>query len=61
MPTPELSKSLLTSSNPELRERLDNLGKALTSVIEEATKAAMPSIKRGLKSKPWWNPDLSSL
>ena len=61
MPTPELSKSLLTSSNPELKERLDNLGKALTSVIEEATKAAMPFIKRGPKSKPWWNPDLSSL
>jgi len=52
MPTPELSKSLLTSSNPELKERLDNLGKALTSVIEEATKAAMPFIKRGPKSKP---------
>ena len=52
IPTPELSKSLLTSSSPELKERLDNLGKALTSVIKEATKAAMPSSKQGLKSKP---------
>jgi len=52
VPTAELSKSLLTSSNSELKVRLDNLGKALTSVIEEATKAVMPFIKQGLKSKP---------
>ena len=61
VPTPELSKSLLTNLNPELKEKIDNLGKALTSVIEEATKAAMPFIKRGPKSKPWWNLELSSL
>jgi len=52
VPTPELSKSLLTNLNPELKEKLDNLGKALTSVIEEATKAGIPFIKRGPKSKP---------
>jgi len=61
VPTPELLKSLLTNLNAELKEKLDNLGKALTSVIEEATKAAMPFIKRGPKSKPWWNLELSSL
>ena len=50
MPTPELSKSLLTNLNPELIVRLDNLGKALTSVIKEATKAVIPFVKQGLKS-----------
>jgi hypothetical protein len=59
--TPELSKSLLMSSNPELKDRLDNLGKALTSAIEEATRAAMPFVKQRPKSKPWWNSELSSL
>jgi len=52
VPTPELSKSLLTNLNPELKKRLDNLGKALISIIEKATKAVMPFIKQGLKSKP---------
>jgi hypothetical protein len=61
VPTPELSKSLLMSSNPELKDRLDNLRKALTSAIEEGTRAAMPFVKQRPKSKPWWNSDLSSL
>ena len=39
MPTLELSKSLLTSLYPKLKERLDSLGEVLTSIIKKATRA----------------------
>jgi len=52
VPTAKLLKSLLTSLNPKLKVRLDNLGKVLISIIEEATKAVMSFIKQGPKSKP---------
>jgi ribonuclease HI len=54
-------KRLLLEEDNELKEQLEDIGQAITRVIQTAANKAIPQAKLGPKPKPWWNKELTKL
>ena len=52
------SKNLLLDQDKELKQQLEAIGNAITTVIQTAADKAIPRLKLGPKAKPWWNQEL---
>jgi ribonuclease HI len=52
------SLHLLSSSTPPPISELDEAASLLTSMIQEAASASIPTASNTYKSKPWWNQSL---
>jgi ribonuclease HI len=55
------SKRLLLEEDNELKKQLEDIGLAITLVIQEAANKAIPRAKLGPKPKAWWNEELTKL
>lgn len=58
-PSSSLSKKIVAAKLLKI-PALDNLGDTLTKAISYATSLTIPRLKLGLKSKSWWNEELST-
>lgn len=55
------SKNLLLNEDYELRLQLEEIGEAITQVIQKAADEAIPLVKLGPKPKAWWSQELTQL
>ncbi|WP_432712296.1 reverse transcriptase domain-containing protein [Pedobacter sp.] len=60
-PSKQDSLGLLEGKLPELAKTLDLIGLELTQAIQKAAEEAIPRIKQGPQSKPWWDKELKDL
>ncbi|KAF7564397.1 hypothetical protein PtrM4_038310 [Pyrenophora tritici-repentis] len=54
-------KNLILEEDQELQSKLEEIGEAITQVIQLAADKAIPKVKLGPKPKPWWNQELTKL
>lgn len=55
------SKRILLKEDNELTKQLEDIGLAITQVIQSAANEAIPRAKLGPKPKAWWNEELTKL
>ena len=54
-------KNLILEEDQELQSKLEEIGEAITQVIQLAADKAIPKVKLGPKPKTWWNQELTKL
>ena len=60
-PRKQDSKNLILEEDQELKDKLENIRRAITHVIQTAADKAIPKSKNGPKPKPWWTQELTKL
>ncbi|KAF7573993.1 hypothetical protein PtrM4_056160 [Pyrenophora tritici-repentis] len=60
-PRKQDSKNLILEEDQELKSKLEEIGQAITQVIQIAADKAIPKVKIGPNLKPWWNQELTKL
>ncbi|KAH8621141.1 hypothetical protein IG631_24195 [Alternaria alternata] len=55
------SRRILLEEDNELTKQLEDIGLAITQVIQSAANEAIPRAKLGPKPKAWWNEELTKL